>query len=620
MITSKRIKATILLTICCLAGCKQGTTFWSSPEDKINAAFPVSESLHAVLSSLLNDASVEQAKGIEEQMNSRLKIRALDCAKGYSPPFYASISDIRKKLDSTSCFAERDTEIRKWLGLMRVGFILAKPPLRLPPSKPPAFLVADAFITSVKFAENAAVALIESQQSISLVDFESTKPMFREPLGATLGPISPNGRLFTSGDITGNVLNIRDSESGTTVAEVPMVRPHQFHWLDSQVAIFTSRDSNKTALLDFATGTQVSVQGISNGINRATRVPGAEGEYVLFGNGGVTKIQLIRGQSEPEVKLLADKPMSAMMCALNTAGKSADGARFFCAGNKLSIVTLNTLDIESVALDPFYFQTGVPTPDPDQILVHGYIASASNSSRNYLYSIAKQTMTLIDREKSLSERFENISSIQRQAVINGNRVEVLDDLPRLPPVPAQRIAIEAQELLNQRKLLASEALPVLPATSVLGPASSSSKPTPKGPLVDLARDAQIQAIGVYQGGGNGAKSADGRTMGFVTVRVSRSIKPIVLVLSSYEPVRWMLTLDPGASLAAVLVSGYYQSQVVGAGAAPVIANGNSYAYKPDSSDYRTLNQAVFNVTGRDIGAFQGRYDGGQFSVGTLPRW
>lgn len=620
MIISKRIEAIFLVSIGCLAGCEQGAAFWSSPEDKINAAFPVSEAVRAVQSSLLKDAPAEQVKTIERQVSSRLKIRALDCAKGYSPRFYSSASDIRKKLDSAACFAERDTEIRKWLGLMRVGFLLAKPPLRLPPQKPPAFLVADAFITSVKFAESAAVALIQSQQSISIVDFESTKPIFREPLGAGVGAISPNGRLFVTGENNGDLMKIRDSESGATVAEVSMVRPYQFHWLDSQVAIFLARDSIKTVLLDFTTGQQVPVQGVGYGFDRAVRVPGAEGEYVLFGHGGVSKIQLVRGQTEPEVKLVADKPLSALGCASNTSGKNADGTRFFCASDKLTIVTLKTMDIESIALEPFKFQTGVATPDPEQILVHGYILSASNSSGNYLYSIVNQTMTPIDRDKSLSERFESIGSIHRQAVISQNKVEVLGDLPKLAAVPVQRFATDAQDLLNQRKLVASDQLPGSPATGTPGVVPVTAKPPAKGPLVDLAKDAQIQAVGVYQGGSAGAKAADGRKMGYVEVRVRRSTKPIVLVLSSYEPVRWMLITEPGASLAAVLVSGYYPSQVVGAGAAPVVVNGNVYAYKPDSPEYRALNQAVVNVTGRDIGLFQGRYDGGQFSVGSLSRW
>jgi hypothetical protein len=80
-------------------------------------------------------------------------------------------------------------------------------------------------------------------------------------------------------------------------------------------------------------------------------------------------------------------------------------------------------------------------------------------------------------------------------------------------------------------------------------------------------------------------------------------------------VRWMLVPEPGAQLAAVLVSGYYPSQVAGAGSARVIMAGDAYAYKQDSGQYEALNRQVLRFVGKGIGLFQGRYEGSNFSVG-----
>jgi hypothetical protein len=113
----------------------------------------------------------------------------------------------------------------------------------------------------------------------------------------------------------------------------------------------------------------------------------------------------------------------------------------------------------------------------------------------------------------------------------------------------------------------------------------------------------------------GGQSTGGHKTGHVEVRIKRSSKPIVLVLSSYESVKWTLIAEPGARLAAVLVSGYYPSQVVGAGTARVVMTGNSYAYKMESPEYRNLNLAALKWTGKSIGVFQGRYEGGSFNVG-----
>jgi hypothetical protein len=87
------------------------------------------------------------------------------------------------------------------------------------------------------------------------------------------------------------------------------------------------------------------------------------------------------------------------------------------------------------------------------------------------------------------------------------------------------------------------------------------------------------------------------------------------VLSSYEAVHWDLKLEPGARLAAVLVSSYKQPRVTGNGAARVMMMGGQYAYKIDTSEYNVLNMAVQRMTGKPIYYFQGRYEGSEFSVG-----
>jgi hypothetical protein len=138
---------------------------------------------------------------------------------------------------------------------------------------------------------------------------------------------------------------------------------------------------------------------------------------------------------------------------------------------------------------------------------------------------------------------------------------------------------------------------------------------PGPPLAELAKDATIESVGVYEGSGAAPRPRGERTPLPVEVRVRRSAQPIVLVLSSYEPVRWTLVLEEGAKLAAVLVSGYYQSQVVGAGSARVVNIGGAYAYKQDHSKYHALDSEVFRYTGKRINLFQGKYTGKEFNVG-----
>jgi hypothetical protein len=90
---------------------------------------------------------------------------------------------------------------------------------------------------------------------------------------------------------------------------------------------------------------------------------------------------------------------------------------------------------------------------------------------------------------------------------------------------------------------------------------------------------------------------------------------VVLVLSSHQTVEWEITLAAGAELTAVLLSGYGESTVVGAGNALVSSIGGFYAFKRGSAEYLHLEQEVLRCTGRTIERFQSMYAGYEFEIG-----
>lgn len=628
-----------------LAGCDFSSAFLFTPEDKINAAFPVSETVRIGKAAVLDQASGEQREEITAQFNTHLKMRALGCAKGYSPSWFTSSEEIRKKLGSQSCFTEADNEIARWLGLCRAGLTLAKPALKPVPKNAPSFIVADGYILNARFATNAGIALIETAQSIEIVDFETMNPIFRETKGLTgIGSPSPNGRLFTTNE--GDRLKIKDAESGAVVAEIPSVRANQFYWLDERTALYSKMGSDKSFLVDFLSGKEIPVPVLGGGAQRVVRVPGVENQYVVFSLRAATKIELVRGKAELEVRLLAEKPIGGIEWPNYSSDATADGSRYFIAKRQFMLVSLKSLEIENIPLEPFYIQSGSATPDPDKIIFTGLVQG--ESSKDYLYSISNRTLMPIDRARLGSQRYLYIPSLRKQAVITDNKIVVVDEIPTLETIALSKFTSDALQVANLRKLEASDrqqtqqdaaavdalalykerVLALQAQTQATAPASAA--PTPptsqysrqigavggtNSPIANLARDAQVEAVGVYQGGAGVSRTTGGRKTGNVEVRIRRSAKPLVLVLSSYEPVQWGLISEPGARLAAVLVSGYYPSQVVGAGSARVIMAGNAYAYKLGSPEYNMLNRETIKWTGKSIGVFQGRYEGGTFSVG-----
>jgi hypothetical protein len=319
-------------------------------------------------------------------------------------------------------------------------------------------------------------------------------------------------------------------------------------------------------------------------------------------------VALDRSGVEPAVALVGDKPASGTSWALNTCGATADGSHYFSSSyNTLKVVNLGTLEVESVGLEPFYLQQSFPTPDPDKIVVSGFVPpSQGEGPRTLVYSISRRALAPVDTAQVSPRRIVYLPALKKQGLINDRKIELMDALPVLEEMPASQFAADMQNIANQRKLAQFEKQQIsgLPA----GFAGNA-------PLAELARNALVEGVGVYQGGPGAPPAPGARRTGYVEVRIRPSAKPIVLVLSSYEPVRWMLITERGAQLAAVLVSGYHPSQVVGAGNARVINTGSAYAYKMDGQDYQALNRDVARMVGKGIGLFQGRYEGGQFNVG-----
>ena len=133
-------------------------------------------------------------------------------------------------------------------------------------------------------------------------------------------------------------------------------------------------------------------------------------------------------------------------------------------------------------------------------------------------------------------------------------------------------------------------------------------------LMQLARAAQVEAVSVYEAVAVHSPRIP-RPRGAVTVLVRAGSRPVVLVLSSHQAVQWQLSLEPGAILKAVLVSGYGESTVEGAGDALVASIGGFYAFKRGSAEFQHLEIEVLRCTGQRIGTFQSVYAGKSFEIG-----
>ncbi len=423
----------IIVIITALLGSKSLRDFIRSPESKINNAVPISEKLRLVKTAVFETSSSPQWKEIEEELEARMKIRALYCAKGYSPAFYVTMENVKKNLTDLNCFADTDNDIAYWLGLRRVGILLSKPALKPIPTFFPSFIVADNVIENITFAGNAGVAMLETAQELQIVDIDSQKSILRELKGSSvISSITPNGRLFITGET--NRLKIRETESGAVIAELNGIRPQEFHWLDGMTALYNKIGSEKTFLMDFSTGKEIPVQAINKHVTRVARMPQTTNQFAAFSAKGITKIELLHTPTGVEAKLLDEKHDTAFSTESHASGITSDGFHYFHAGRQITIVSLNTLTTQTMPLGAFQAKFAVTMPDPDLILLVGAGQTSGEGGRSMLYSISKRSTTPLERSRVSAQGYLYANILKRHAVITDNKIALLEILP--PPITA----------------------------------------------------------------------------------------------------------------------------------------------------------------------------------------
>lgn len=132
----------------------------------------------------------------------------------------------------------------------------------------------------------------------------------------------------------------------------------------------------------------------------------------------------------------------------------------------------------------------------------------------------------------------------------------------------------------------------------------------------LVGDTEVNVVGVYETSHN--REFRVHPLGEATVKVTRHAKQI-LVLSSYEPTHWTVTLDAGVTVEKVITFGYYDQPVTFvSGSAPVdhrgFACGYSWPYNGEGCDTDSLFTKSESGAKAPIAAFAGCYAANTFVV------
>lgn len=146
-----------------------------------------------------------------------------------------------------------------------------------------------------------------------------------------------------------------------------------------------------------------------------------------------------------------------------------------------------------------------------------------------------------------------------------------------------------------------------------------------GPLPD---DFAVYAVGTYRGTAavNVQLDDSGHAVAQVDVVVNKTKRPVVLVLTAYDPVVWRVGRTNDTEIAAILVSGYHGQALIGVDKKTPYAISSCtekgdfqcfYAYGA-SRRLIAMNDAVKQLVGREIEHFYNKPENGVFYIGEQP--
>lgn len=437
-------RATALAVAVVLVGGCMGTT-----EDRINKAVPVSNEV--ALSKAAFDKAAEampdDARQLEAEYQSQLKIRAIECSQGYVPSMFASIDTIKEEIGNAACFAAADTRLLRWIGLRRAAWLAAMPPLRLIPAKPPAMLPAQDRILTTSFADAAGIAVLKSRDRYEVMDL-NTGSALRAGVQSGYGApvLSPNGRLLAISDPEGEV-RLHDTETGEMLGTQSDVLGGRVFWVGDKGVLHARSRSEALVYLDLTTGKETAVPMSARMLSAVVPTPGKPDTFTLLGGDRAGILQLVAEGSGWTPRLLREARVKR---AYGIDGPVAvvGNHLFYASGDVLTQLQLDTLQTVDTSFAPMQLLRVMATRNPGQLLLQGRLGRTYAGEGMFLYSLAGKTLAKVNTAALLSSRLSYVPALRSHMGMDGSKMIAVGTLPAAPPVALSSmlasLALEAE--------------------------------------------------------------------------------------------------------------------------------------------------------------------------------
>lgn len=154
-------------------------------------------------------------------------------------------------------------------------------------------------------------------------------------------------------------------------------------------------------------------------------------------------------------------------------------------------------------------------------------------------------------------------------------------------------------------------------------------PNPKPIFEKLPADFEVIAVGTYSGihPAKGVQlDESGHQVKYADVCVNRTEKPVVLVLTAYDPIAWRVCRTKGTTIAGVIVSGYHGQALTGIEKETphvVVSYYQKGEFKPfyaynAGPELRNMLKQVKAMLGRDVSSMVIKPKEGTYYVGEPP--
>ena len=609
----------VLVAAVSLSGCGV-QNLWRDETERFEEAQPLPASIvqaKAKLDALVtNDTAAGEA--LRREYDSRRAVRATKCLPG-KPSMFDTPDDIRGKVQA-DCIGIADEELRAWTQGARLKLLLVSPALRPLPAEPPKFIATTEAPGVFGMSDASPIVVVARDRKLEVLDAGTGKTLYRDtalPERPAYVVPSPNGRVFAA--VESSSVVVRESETGEVLAIYTGYR--NFTWLDASTGLLTDVNFNQRALLDGTTGTLSQPKGMSAFTGTVARVSKDPLRFVIPGFMNLASFELTR-ENGPQIRLLEQRDRLKTSGSNGNLLATGDGRNVVIADAR-NIIIADATNLTSRAIPTGLFNPlqACALEEPNSVLIKGSVRDQHFREYYYVYDLADDTFSPVEDDRLLPSSGAVSECPVRFGGLNAVYVKTQNGFRRVDEVKrGMRYRVGALDAHMAELFEAEEQrMQALKARESLGAGASYAArmgiPT-KPALGDLAADASIEALGVYEAenASRGAGQATSRWPGPITVIVRPADRPIVLVLTSYEAVTWNLNVMPGARLKAVLLGGYHTSTVTGVGQTRVVSI-RPYAYESNSAGYTALDNEVMRQTGQRIGGFQGRYGGKTFMVG-----